>query len=81
MEKKIRMPNLSPDMQKGVLVAWTKAPGDAVKKGDVLFEVETEKVVSEVEANEDGVLGAVYFEEGDEVAVDETVALLETDNG
>lgn len=81
MEKKIQMPKLSPEMKKGVLVAWLKAPGDAVKKGDILFEVETEKVVSEVEAGEDGVLRSVYFEEGDEVAADETVAILETNHG
>ena len=77
MKKTIHMPKLSPEMEKGVLVAWNKEPGDTIKKGDILFEVETEKVVSEVEATEDGVMGAQFAEEGDEVSVDAKVAELE----
>ena len=77
MKKTINMPKLSPEMEKGVLVAWNKEPGDVIKKGDILFEVETEKVVSEVEATEDGIMGEQFAEEGDEVSVDAKVAELE----
>ena len=77
MKKNIKMPKLSANMEKGVLAAWSKQPGEAVKKGDVLFEVETDKVVSEVESTEDGVLERILFEDGDEVKVDETVAVLD----
>lgn len=74
MEHMITMPKLSADMKKGVLAAWTKQKGDTVKKGDVLYEVEADKVVSEIESTVDGVLTEVYFEEGDEVDVDTPVA-------
>jgi len=74
MKKTIKMPKLSGNMENGVLVSWNKQPGDTVKKGDVLFEVETDKVVSEVESLDDGTLKKVLFEEGDSVKVDETVA-------
>lgn len=77
MKKTIHMPKLSPEMEKGVLVAWNKEPGDVIKKGDILFEVETEKVVSEVEATEDGIMGEQFAEEGDEVTVDAEVADME----
>jgi len=77
MKKFVKMPKLSANMETGVVVAWNKKPGDSVKKGDVIFEVETDKVVSEVESVEDGVLAEVLCEEGDEVKVDATVAVLE----
>ena len=68
------MPKLSDRMEKGVLVAWDKNVGDEVKKGEVLFEVETNKVVNEIEAPCDGVITDVYFEEGDAVEVGKTIA-------
>ena len=77
MKKLIKMPKLSANMETGVLGAWSKQPGETVQKGEVLFEVETDKVVSEIECIEDGILEKVFFEDGDEVKVDETVAVLE----
>jgi pyruvate/2-oxoglutarate dehydrogenase complex dihydrolipoamide acyltransferase (E2) component len=77
MKKSIKMPKLSDKMESGVLTAWNKQPGEAVKKGDSLFEVETDKVVSEIECMEDGILEEVLFEEGDEVKVDEIVAVIQ----
>ena len=77
MTKKIKMPKLSGDMENGVIVAWNKEPGDIVNKGDILYEVETDKVVIEVESTETGILKEVYFEEGDNVSVDEIVAEFE----
>jgi pyruvate/2-oxoglutarate dehydrogenase complex dihydrolipoamide acyltransferase (E2) component len=77
VKKMIRMPKLSDKMEKGVLVAWTKEPGQTVKKGEVIFELETDKVVSEIESMENGTLEQVLFHEGDEVKVDEIVAVIE----
>lgn len=77
MIKSIKMPKLSANMEAGVLVSWNKQQGEAVQKGDVLFEVETDKVVSEVESLENGTLKKVFFEEGDSVKVDELVAEIE----
>lgn len=77
MQKMIKMPKLSDKMEKGVLVAWNKKPGENVKKGDVIFELETDKVVSEIESMENGTLEKVLYEEGDEIGVDEIVAVIE----
>lgn len=78
MIKTIKFPKLSANMESGVIVSWNKQPGDFVKKGDVLFEVETDKVVSEVESLEDGRLSKIIFGEGDQAKVDEAVAEIET---
>lgn len=73
------MPKLSEKMESGVLAAWNKETGEKVEKGEVLFEIETEKVVSEVESLESGILGAVYFEAGDEIKVDDIIAVISCD--
>lgn len=72
----ITMPKLSADMKEATIVSWNKALNDDVRKGDVLFEVETDKVVCEVEATCDGRLGEVYFEEGDKVRSGVAVAAI-----
>ncbi|NYB74165.1 biotin/lipoyl-binding protein [Sedimentibacter hydroxybenzoicus DSM 7310] len=77
MIKLIKMPKLSANMESGLLVTLRKQNGDDVQKGDVLFEVETEKVVSEIESEEDGKLVKLYFREGDNVKVDEIIAEIE----
>ena len=56
MEKKINMPKLAPEMESGVLCAWLKEEGDTVAAGEPLFEIETNKVVNQVEATVSGVL-------------------------
>lgn len=77
MEKKIQLPKLSDKMEEGTLVAWSKQVGETVKKGDALFEIETDKVVSEIESMEEGVLKEQFFAEGDKVKVGQVVAVLE----
>lgn len=77
MKKLITMPRLSANMESGLLVTLCKQPGDDIKKGDVLFEVETEKVVSEIECEEEGTLVKLYFKEGDNVKIDEIIAEIE----
>ena len=78
MEKELVMPKLRAEMKKGVLCAWLKQEGDTVKTGDPLYEIETDKVVNQVEATEGGILRRQLREEGDEVPVLEPVAILET---
>lgn len=77
MEKKINMPKLGPDMENGVLCAWLKEEGEPVTAGEPLFEIETNKVVNQIEATESGVLKQQLAEEGDLVAVNTAVAVLE----
>ena len=78
MDRKITMPRLRPEMQEGVLCAWLKEEGDAVTAGEQLFEIETDKVVNQIEATESGILKKQMVEEGDTVAVETPVAILET---
>lgn len=73
MEKQITMPKFGPQMQNGVIVAWCKSPGEVVKAGETLFEVETDKVVSEVESPFTGKITKYLCEQGDTVAVGEPV--------
>lgn len=79
MEKEIKMPKLRPEMKDGVLCAWLKEEGNEVKAGEPIFEIETDKVVNQIEASEDGVLDKQLFEEGDTVEVGTAVGLLKTD--
>ena len=51
MKIEIKMPSLRPEMESGVLCQWNAQPGDVVEAGDVLFEIETAKVVTQIEAN------------------------------
>ena len=79
MEKNIVMSKLRPEMEKGVLCAWLKEEGEPVSAGEPLFEIETDKVVNQIEATESGVLKKQLFEEGDTVDVDTAVAVLEAE--
>ena len=58
------MPSLGADMQFGTIVDWRVKPGDAVKRGDVVALVETEKGVIEVEIFENGVMNLSSFSQG-----------------
>ncbi len=73
------MPALGMAQDSGVLVAWHKAPGEAVAEGDVLFEVETDKATMEVVAETAGFLSEVTAEAGAEVPVGQTIARLVAD--
>lgn len=79
MEKEIRMPKLRLEMKEGVLCAWLKEEGDSVSVGEPIFEIETDKVVNQVESTENGVIKKLLFEDGDTVAVDTAVAIIEVE--
>ena len=66
MPTPIRLPAIAADFEAGTIALWHKAVGDSVKKGDVLFGVETDKAVVEVEAEDFGVLGAIRVPPGSE---------------
>ena len=73
----VLMPALSPTMEKGNLAKWLKKEGDAVKSGDVLAEIETDKATMEVEAIDEGVLAKILVEEGTEgVKVNTPIAII-----
>ena len=60
----ITMPALSPTMEKGNLAKWLKKEGDAIKSGDVIAEIETDKATMEVEAVDEGTVGKIVVAEG-----------------
>jgi pyruvate dehydrogenase E2 component (dihydrolipoamide acetyltransferase) len=73
----ILMPALSPTMEKGNLAKWLKKEGDAVKSGDVIAEIETDKATMEVEAIDEGVLAKIVVPEGTaDVPVNQLIALI-----
>ncbi|MBC7920509.1 MAG: 2-oxo acid dehydrogenase subunit E2 [Ferruginibacter sp.] len=72
----IRMPKMSDTMTEGVIVSWNKKVGDAVKSGELLAEVETDKATMELESYEDGTLLYVGVEAGQAVAVDGILAVV-----
>ncbi|MTV82519.1 lipoyl domain-containing protein [Secundilactobacillus folii] len=77
MLKEVHMPKLSPKSDDYFFGKWVKKPGDAVKTGDVLFEVETDKVISQVESQEDGILKDQKVATGDSTKVGDLVATIE----
>ena len=72
----IEMPKLTDTMTEGTLVRWIKKAGDNIAVGDVLAEVETDKVTVEMEAFDEGVLAEIYVQEGNKVQVGQKLALL-----
>jgi pyruvate dehydrogenase E2 component (dihydrolipoamide acetyltransferase) len=70
------MPALEMAQDTGKLVSWRKKEGEAVAKGEILLEVETDKAVVEVEAQAEGILGGVKAQPGDVVPVGHTIAWL-----
>jgi pyruvate dehydrogenase E1 component beta subunit len=80
MGVQILMPALSPTMTEGKLSRWLKTEGDAVKAGDVIAEIETDKATMEVEAVDEGILGKILVPAGTEnVAVNTPIAELAGD--
>ena len=73
----ILMPALSPTMEKGNLAKWLKKEGEAVKTGDVIAEIETDKATMEYEAVDDGVMAKIVVPEGaTDVPVNQLIAVL-----
>lgn len=73
------MPMLGMAQETGVLVAWHKAPGDAVAVDDILMEVETDKSTVEVPAGFDGFVVELRATNGEEIAVGRVIAIIATD--
>ena len=77
MASEILMPALSPTMTEGTLARWLVAEGAAIRAGDIIAEIETDKATMEVEAIEDGILAKILVSEGSaNVPVNQPIALL-----
>src|SRR5579863_405355 len=80
MPIQVLMPALSPTMEKGNLAKWLKREGEAIKSGDVIAEIETDKATMEVEATDEGTLGRILIPEGTaDVAVNTPIATILAD--
>lgn len=77
MEKQLVMPKLQPEMKSGVLCAWLKDEGDAFEPGEAIYEIETDKVVNQVEAERAGRITKLLAEEGDELEPGAVLAEIE----
>ncbi|MEF2276944.1 2-oxoglutarate dehydrogenase complex dihydrolipoyllysine-residue succinyltransferase [Deinococcus sp. YIM 134068] len=72
----IKVPVFSESVSEGTLLTWHKKPGDAVRRGEVIAEIETDKVVLEVTAQQDGVLQSIAKNEGDTVLSEEVLGVV-----
>jgi len=78
MATEVKLPRLGQGMESGTIVRWLKAEGDAVRKHEPLYELDTDKVTQEVESDLDGVLLRIVVAEG-EVEVGSTIAMIGSD--
>ena len=77
MSINILMPALSPTMEEGTLSKWLVKEGDIVTSGDLIAEIETDKATMEVESIDDGTIGKILVNEGQEsIKVNEPIAIL-----
>lgn len=72
----IKMPDLGQTTTELEIIKWHKKVGDAVKKGDILVEVQTDKAVAEVESFADGILEEIKFSEGETIEAGQVIAIL-----
>ena len=75
MATEVKLPRLGQGMESGTIVKWLKSEGEPVEKGEPLYELDTDKVTQEVEADASGVLLKIAVEEG-EVEVGKTIAVI-----
>ena len=76
MTTEVRVPALPESVSDGVVAGWHKQPGDTIQRDEALVDIETDKVVLEVPAPQDGVLEKILFSEGDTVTADQVIGLI-----
>jgi pyruvate dehydrogenase E2 component (dihydrolipoamide acetyltransferase) len=76
MATDISLPRLGQGMEAGTIVRWLKSEGDQVEKGEPLYELDTDKVTQEVEADASGVLLKILAGEGEEIEVGKRIAVI-----
>jgi pyruvate dehydrogenase E2 component (dihydrolipoamide acetyltransferase) len=76
MDEVILMPRLSDTMTEGVIAEWHKKPGDSVKKGDILADIETDKATMELESYKEGKLLYIGAQKGEKIAVNDLLAVI-----
>ena len=80
MKTEILMPSLSPTMEEGSLAKWYVSPGDKIKPGDIIADIETDKALMEYESIEEGTIVELIVKEGTEnIKVNALIAVMETE--
>ncbi|MDQ2906092.1 MAG: 2-oxo acid dehydrogenase subunit E2 [Chloroflexota bacterium] len=77
----VNMPRLSDTMQEGTIARWLKQPGEQVKKGDILAEIETDKATMDLEAYDAGVLERIIAQAGQTVPIGQAIAVIGSGEG
>ena len=77
MKLKLKVPRLSMNMVEATITKWYMQPGQSFTKGDTLYELETEKVTNEIEAEQDGTLLEILAGDGSDVEVGDPVCRVE----
>lgn len=76
----IVMPKMGESVTEGTIIKWHKKIGDAVKKDEIIFEISTDKVDTEIPSQSAGTIAKILFNEGETVEVGKVVAMIETDS-
>ena len=76
MTTEVKVPALPESVSDGVVACWHKQPGDVIRRDEALVDIETDKVVLEVPAPEDGVLEKILVADGDLVTADQVIGLI-----
>ncbi len=76
MNIEVRVPALPESVSDGVVVGWHKQPGEAIRRDEALVDIETDKVVLEVPAPDDGVLDQILMNDGDTVTADQVIGII-----
>lgn len=80
MRVTVKLPRLGMQMEEATVVRYCVAPGEPFREGDPLYEIETDKVESAIEATADGVMVEHLVAEGDDVEVGTPICVVETDD-
>jgi pyruvate/2-oxoglutarate dehydrogenase complex dihydrolipoamide acyltransferase (E2) component len=78
-QHEFKLEQIAPEMEYGTVLRWLKREGDWVAQGDPIIEVEAEKANHEIESPVSGRIDSILAEEGDEVKVGTTLAIIDTD--
>ncbi|MDH3560842.1 MAG: 2-oxoglutarate dehydrogenase complex dihydrolipoyllysine-residue succinyltransferase, partial [Gammaproteobacteria bacterium] len=76
MTIEVKVPALPESVSDGVVVGWHKQPGESIRRDEALVDIETDKVVLEVPAPEDGVLERILMNDGETVTADQVIGII-----
>ena len=79
MKVKLKLAAVGTNMEEATIAKWSKQPGEWFAKGEVLYEIETEKVTQEVEAPRDGVLLEILVPEDEDAVVGQELCVVDLD--